>query len=292
MSTPDPGLAEHWELMSHPPRLRLGTTTLVPAQAPAAGANFTYPIGNTYWERIVALAAVLTTGSAAGYRQVQANVLSGDGAIINQTQLTPNVGPSTAWSIYADLTGTPSVGTGASAPVTGEVTSPAALTSICTETLPQGSYTVDWQVGLSGTTAAADQNNFGLYVGSTLVATSNNEDTAGGTWPQDEIDVEIPSAGAALRIRSIAAGTSGAIYDASLVATLQSVQASYPQMADLVIKSGWSLQLAVDNIQPADQLGPIYILTERYPSDYASGTLKFDHAEVLRELAAELADRS
>jgi hypothetical protein len=288
VSNPDGKLSDLVSLMSHPPRLRRGNTWLTTFPNQTAGQPLSYPISNTYWERIVAVSAVLVTSSTAGYRQVQANYLSGDGGIIDQSQCSGLIGPSTTWSIYGDLTGSPAIGAGASPQVQGQVTSPAALTAIASETLPQGSYEVTWQVGLSGTTGASDADNFGLYVGSTLVATSENETTAGGQWPQDPQIVNVPAGGAAVRIRSIAAGTTGAVYAAELTATQQSNLTSYPQLPDLVLQSGWSFQLLADNMQTGDLFSPVLVMSERYPSDYASGTLAYDHREELRQLAAEL----
>jgi hypothetical protein len=49
---------------------------------PAAGGGFAYRVSGLYWERLASLSFVLTTNGTAGARQVQLNVLDGDGATV------------------------------------------------------------------------------------------------------------------------------------------------------------------------------------------------------------------
>jgi phage tail sheath protein FI len=91
---------------------------------------------------------------------------------------------------------------------------PAAETTIASLNLTAGTYSVNWTVQLSGTAAAGDANNFGLYNGTNLVATSANAGAA-GTYPQSQESVTIPANGATLAIKNINAGTAEAVYEAS-----------------------------------------------------------------------------
>lgn len=96
----------------------------------------------------------------------------------------------------------------------GSVTSPAALTNIVFITVTPGAYTVQWSVTLSGTIAAAELNNFGLYNGSTLIAASVNP-AAAGTYPQ--IPQAFTVTGGAPDVKILSGGTTpttGAVYAA------------------------------------------------------------------------------
>lgn len=104
----------------------------------------------------------------------------------------------------------------------GSVTSPAAGTIIAsTLAVPFGEYGINWTVSLAGTVAAADANNFGLYVNSTLVATSVNLGAV-GEYPQPEVTVNIPQ-GATVSVKNIALATVGAIYTAEFAITPLSI---------------------------------------------------------------------
>lgn len=93
---------------------------------------------------------------------------------------------------------------------------PGSGTSITSQEVTEGTYTVNWAVQLSGTVLAGDANNFGLYNGDALIATSVNE-AAAGTYTQSQVsDVAIPAGGATLAIKNVAAGTVGAVYTALL----------------------------------------------------------------------------
>lgn len=98
---------------------------------------------------------------------------------------------------------------------TGQVTSPGAGASIISlGSLQAGTYRVNWQVGLSGTLAAGDANNFRLQHNSAPLLISENPAVA-GSYPQVEAEVSV-SSGDSINIVAIAAGTVGAVYEASL----------------------------------------------------------------------------
>lgn len=114
------------------------------------------------------------------------------------------------WSLTAGL--------GAGKQAQGSVTSPGAAASIAAfGTLPAGEYTLNWTVELSGTIAAAELNNFQANQAGIDLTPSVNPAVA-GPYPQPPLQIVIPAGGATLNIKTIAAGTVGAVY--SVTATL------------------------------------------------------------------------
>jgi hypothetical protein len=102
--------------------------------------------------------------------------------------------------------------------ISGSVVAPAAGAAIATSaTQQQGTYTLTWVVELQGAAAAADANNFGLYVNGVLIETSANLPAA-GQYPQNPVKVVIP-AGATYQVKAIGAGTAGITYTADVSAT-------------------------------------------------------------------------
>lgn len=97
----------------------------------------------------------------------------------------------------------------------GSQTSPAAGTVITQLTLLNaGSYLVNWSVELAGTVAAADANNFGLYVSNVQQTTSLNQGAV-GNYPQQQAELTVGLAGA-IEIKNVGAATVGAVYSAQL----------------------------------------------------------------------------
>jgi hypothetical protein len=281
-------LADRWTLMTHPPRLRPGHTSLVYGVQPAAGANYTYAIGNSWWERILCFAFTLTTASSGSLRQVALNYQDNNGATFDQVVCGLNLGNSRTFTVYADQQGPTPGQYPASQVAYGTQTSPAAGTTIASiGSLPPGVYTASWTAELSGTlTAGTDNDNFGLYVGGSLVQQSVNLAVA-GDYPQQEQDFEIGVA-ATVAVKNINAATSGADYAASLVITPQQVLGVQAQLPDLILKSGWQVALQITNLQAADQISGVYVLTEQYASNYAGGQLFADAEREETELFRRL----
>ena len=99
---------------------------------------------------------------------------------------------------------------------TNTATAPAAGGTIVTGTPVAGNYTVNWTVGFdSGTPAAGDSNNFGLYQGATLLATSDNPDVV-GAYPQSPVAVSLPLGATALAVKAIGVGTAAVVYSATI----------------------------------------------------------------------------
>ena len=100
----------------------------------------------------------------------------------------------------------------------GVVSAPGALATITSVSLVPGTYTLAWTVGLTaGTPAAADANNFGLYVGATRQEASVNPGAL-GEWQQQSITLTL-TANTTVAVESIGAATAGVGYSAELTAT-------------------------------------------------------------------------
>jgi hypothetical protein len=99
---------------------------------------------------------------------------------------------------------------------TGAAVAPIANQSLFSiVAVPAGLYTASWTVTLVGPAAAADQNNFALFVGGLQVAVSDNPGAA-GQYPQPPIQIVVPAGGAIISVRSVGAGTATVTYDATL----------------------------------------------------------------------------
>ena len=94
---------------------------------------------------------------------------------------------------------------------------PGAGTSVTSQALATGDFLLSWTAVLQTAAAAGDANNFGLYNGSVLLATSVNAGTV-GTYPQAAVAVYLGAA-ATVAVKNIAAGSTGSVYNASLTVT-------------------------------------------------------------------------
>lgn len=126
-----------------------------------------------------------------------------------------------AWAIKRISAGGLTGGSGQSVSLEGSATSPGANTSIVTltGTLPVGLVQVQWSVGLDGTLAATDGDNFQLRYNANTIAQSVNDPTA-GKYQQNTVTLFISNPPqTALVIRNSAAGTAGSIYSAQYTIT-------------------------------------------------------------------------
>lgn len=101
------------------------------------------------------------------------------------------------------------------------VTSPGASAVVSQAVTPApGFYMVNWAVELSGTLAAADQDNFALTLGNTNLVKSLNNPVA-GEYPQPVFGpLQIVSGSTqTIKVRTVAAGTVGSIYSGTLEMT-------------------------------------------------------------------------
>lgn len=281
-------LSDRRTLLAYPPELRRGYTEIVPVAQPAAGANLIYPIGSTWWERIISIAITLTTSATQAFRSLAIAYADNNGAVFNSTLVAAGIPASQQFTVYGDLWGVSPVETPAGASAEGSLTSPAANAAIATtETLQPGLYTATVQIEMSGTlTAGTDNNNTQLVLGGGQTYPLDNGIQAG---PQvfGPFDFEVTTAGTVKVSVGANAGTTGSIYSAQLTITPQTVQAGV-QLPAFIMKSGWQLQVQMFTTQAADQLGPATIVTERYPSDFATGSLFDDEEDQLRRVVRQL----
>jgi len=272
--------------LAAPPLYRRGIGQLLIGTNPAAGANYTRQVPGDYWERILSLAFTLTTSATAAARTLAMNFLDGDGHIWNQTAIAFGVTQSNTYAAYGDLAQVSPIAGGTGLSSEGSVTSPGATATITSVALPAGTYQVSAVVNLAGTvTQGTDNNNIKLNNGGlTLYANLDNTIAAGEQY-FGPYEIEIPSSGGSVLAQTIGAATTGAIYSVSLTATPTVYQTSF-QFPDFVLQPGWQVQIAVGNIQAADQLSGIYLNLERYSSDYANGGYELEQDErIQRELA-------
>jgi hypothetical protein len=110
----------------------------------------------------------------------------------------------------------PAAGPGVTTTGTTSAT-PAAGTSATTQTVGPGTFLLSWTVQLQTAAASGDANNFGLYNGSTLLATSVNAGVI-ASYPQVAVNAYL-EASAAVAVKNIAIGSTGSVYAASLTVT-------------------------------------------------------------------------
>jgi hypothetical protein len=112
---------------------------------------------------------------------------------------------------------------GAPGQVEGSVTSPGAnvaIANMAATALAPGWYTVQWAVELDGTVSATDENNFILKGPGLGAGLNDTNDAAVGRYPQPTVTIYVPAGnGTALSVRSVGAGTVGAIYSAQISVT-------------------------------------------------------------------------
>jgi hypothetical protein len=264
-------LADAKRILSYPPVFRRGIQQLVkPAPNPAAGANFKFTIPSDYWDRLLTISGLFTASATAGGRSLAIQFQDGDGYIFNQTPLIAQVVASQALNFYADLAPTTIISSVQGSQAQGTVTSPGALATIATTaSVPAGTYNIAWQVSLSGTLGAVDANNFRLVDSTGNVLVSINPSVA-GTYPQEAVEVTTTTAGAVL-VQSILAGTVASVYGAQLSVIPASQFSAQATIPDLILESGWSINVVAGNIQAGDQFSATGLILERYSSKYARG---------------------
>jgi hypothetical protein len=277
-------LADLRTLMAHPPKIRRGNTESKLEAAPAAGANYTRTTGNTWWERILAISFTLTTSAAAGQRSAAINYLDADGNPLISKPAVPLIGPSTAYAVSADIfgaSGTPASGypvtaTGSFAGAGNGSASLPANASLTGFTVSIGVAGADNAPTVSVTNA----------LGGTLTYTVGNNGNAQLPLVQ-AFNPALPVAAAGDQIEVAwtgATGTPAGDIVVTGVLTGTGGIGSCPLLPDIVLKSGWSLQVALSGAESGDQISSIVTLVERYASNMADGSLEQDF-EALADLA-------
>lgn len=282
-------LADIHQLMTYPPELRRGRYEVLANLGNQTGTFWERVTPPDYWERMDSLIATVTTSSTAGQRQLVAAMFDQDKNAFAATPLSPAIGPSQLVQVSASIDGTTlAVAGGASLENEARVAAPAAGATIASLALTGGEWVIQWIVALDGTVAAADENNFILTNGATTVAQSVNPGAVGGPWPQESQTVEVGFGGATVAVKALGAGTAGSGYSASLVATPYGNVTAYSRLPHIVLKSGWAFRLEVINGAINDVIGPVTMLVERYPSNYADGALANDQERLERAIARRI----
>lgn len=284
-------LADLQTLMSLPPGLRIGHTRLLTGQPnPVAGANYSYPISADYWERVMAIYAVLTTSATAGTRVPSLAYVNADGLTFSAVPLEISVGPSTTQVLSVDVWGSNTPLAAPSATGEGAVTNPGAGAAIASTPVVQpGTYTVTGTVYVSGTVTGADGNNMKVSGTGSQVEILAYPGVANAPVPFSVV-ITTTAAGAITVAAVGAASGAAAVYDAVLVATPVATGTVRTVIPAMICKSGWQVQLNVAGIAAGDQLSGIAVLSERYPSNWADGALGSDEERQARDLAAAIAD--
>lgn len=260
-----------------------GWLQLVKLPTPAAAGSLQRTVPADYWERLLSLSFSLVTSAVAGTRTLALAYQDGDGYTFNLVPISNALGPSLNLNGYADLASVTPVQEPTSFQAEGSATAPAALTTLASVNIPSGGYTVNWTLMLSAAQAATDNDNFGLYLGTTLLLQSVNGTILGQPYPQDTVEVQVPIGGATLAVKNIGAGSAGAGYNAQLSATPSNLPALQVQLPDFMMKSGWQLVLQLGNAQAGDQISAAALLLERYPSSDIQHLAGYS-AEALAEL--------
>lgn len=255
---------------------------------PAPGGGFTFANDGTYWRRLISLAATIATSATAGTRTLGIAYQDGDGFTYNFVPLSNEIGPSQTLTAYGDLATVTPVQVPESHQGEGSVTSPGAAATITSFSLPAGGWTLNWTIELAGTPAAGDANNFQLTLGAVQELVSINPGAVAGPLQQNGVQVQVPAGGATVAVKSIAAGTAGAIYTAQLVALPANLIQLQVTLPDFIVKSGWQIVLQLGSPQAGDQISGLGLLFENYPSsDYDA--LEGDPADRLAELIVAIA---
>jgi hypothetical protein len=111
------------------------------------------------------------------------------------------------------------VGAATSANATGTVNAPGAGATIAQVPLGVGTYTVSWEVELSGTLAAADANNFLLFqsgTGSNFTVINSENLAVAGSYAQLSVTVTSTNTNNFIKILTNVASTAGSVYTGSL----------------------------------------------------------------------------
>lgn len=277
-------LADLRTLMGKPAGVRRGMTQLVKPANPAAGASFTYKVDPAFWERIVAVTFQLVTSAAVANRSVVLQYQDQDGFTFTQVPVWQVANASMTQSAFGDLSGVSPVGAPESLINYAAVAAPGAgATIVFVSAIPPGNYLVQWTVEVSGTLAAGTDNDNVRLTTSGGVSERAIYPAVAGTYPQQSFETDSQTLGNFVA-SAIGAATAGSTYAVSVSASPLSGIGAQLELPDIILKPSWQLVISVGNVQAADQISAIGIMTERYSSEYASGTLGLDIERVLEQL--------
>lgn len=182
--------------------------------------------------------------------------------------------------------GVPSYPTGGPGVTTSAVTSaaPGAGTTVTTQSAGPGSFLLSWTAGLQTAAAGGDANNFGLYNGAVLLATSVNAGAV-GSYPQAAVVTYLEASATAVAVKNIGAGTAGSVYAATLTLTPMTtgdakgtVSWSGPGSPAAWSPGGFPVTFLARTPLWLDTAGPLYALLSPSVRAWTDGTDSVGHA--------------
>jgi hypothetical protein len=283
-------LADLRTLMGQPPKLRRGFTQNINVPNPGAGNAVVHTVGADYWKRIRSVAFQFLTSATTSERELSIAFADGSGIIFDAVPVFGIRFGSLTTQLYADTNYSPNQQLEQATTSYGTATTPAAGAVICSvATTGPGIAQIFWSVEVAGTlTEGTDNDNFELVVNGGNVAQSVNSAVA-GTYPQEPEQVEETGL-ITVQIKTINLATTGAIYSANLAVQLPNGSVIHVCIPDFILQSGWQLQLNASNMQVGDSFQNIYLMTEHYASDWASGTDAAETEDFIDALLGRLAD--
>ena len=283
-------LADRHSLMGHPPRLRRGTTWVIKGQpAPAAGAGLVLAVPNDWWYRVLAIGFTFTADATVQYRTVGITYADGDGTVMAQVPALPLVYANQALAVQASLWPARTEPAPQSANSQGTAPAPGAFGTVCSLlALPAGTWTMGWQVEVTGAVAAGTDNDNMQLAGGGRTFSRAAYPAVAGLYPQQPVTFVLP-APTTINLQSVGAATAGTTYGGSMIATPAAPYPAQPQLPDMVLKSGMQVALTAGNFHGGDQISNVVVTVERYPSNWADGSLGADEDRQYRQLAAAIA---
>lgn len=243
-----------------------GWQQLLKPASPAAGASFLRVIPADYWERLVSMSFTLVTSAAAGLRSLNINTLDGDGYVFNSTPISTKINPSTTISGYADIFSVTAIG---AQQIPDQVQATAAAAGNATATLPVGAQlttaAISWGAVATANTVTITYGN--LQGGNSITDTATLAIGANPMYLRTfSSGPLVPAAGQGITVTITGNTNSPTAVITAVGAAPQNSGSLQVQLPDLVLKSGWQLQLQLAGAQAADQLSAIGLLLERFPS--------------------------
>lgn len=249
-----------------------GFTQLVKPPPPAAGGPLVLTVDGFAWDRLLSATFTYTCAATSGPRYPVITWADGDGVPFAQIPAGPPVGPSEVATVFAGQNFTAAQQPGPSVDVDGQVTSPGAGAAIVTSpAVVKGRYQIGVTTELGGTVGAGDTNNMALIANATQVAVLAVSPTVGQETLNGPYEVFMP-ANTTFVVQAIVAGTAGAIYNADMNIEALSIETFYAEIPDIMLKSGWQLQVGASNMKGGDTITGIALLLERLNEPQVSGT--------------------
>jgi hypothetical protein len=277
-------LADLFTVGSAPPDLRRQSTLPLIFPAPAAGAQFTNPWGDSFWHRVLVASFTLTTSSQAGLRYPAIAYTNGDGTVFWTGTTGAGAGPSSVTQVYGSIQ---SESVAAPQQTCGVGSTTWTATNSGTVTLPAGAALTGWDLVVGNASASAT-------VTLTITGTISGTLTYNVADPTSAVPLHshsyafpVPAASPTTQITLTFNGTastgSGSL-NADYVTGPGYPGDMWLTLPDVTMKSAWQANTAITGLQSLDQVSNVVLVAERYASNYASGALTADEELVVRTL--------